>query len=64
MAAIKTSELTKKIKKLGCRFLEHGSRHDIWINPKTGGKAQVPRHKSAEIPIGTVEDILKNLGLK
>lgn len=33
---MKRSELLKQIKKEGCIFLSPGSRHDIYINPKTG----------------------------
>jgi hypothetical protein len=28
----------------GCILLRPGSRHDIYINPKTGQKQPVPRH--------------------
>jgi predicted RNA binding protein YcfA (HicA-like mRNA interferase family) len=61
---MKASELTRLAKKQGCYILRHGSRHDIWINPATGGTASIPRHKSEEVPTGTASQILKNLGLK
>ena len=61
---MKTSELTKLAKKNGCRLLRHGSRHDVWINPKTGGKTEIPRHSTADVPTGTANRILKDLGLK
>lgn len=61
---MKTSELTKLAKKHGCRILRHGSEHDIWINPQTGGTTSIPRHKSKELPKGTELKIKKDLGLK
>jgi predicted RNA binding protein YcfA (HicA-like mRNA interferase family) len=60
---MKASELTKLAGKQGCRIKRHGSEHDIWINPKTGGTASIPRHKSKEVSTGTVNNIMKNLGL-
>ena len=61
---MKASELTKLAKKHGCKIDSHGSRHDIWINPKTGGKAPIPRHKRKDVPTGTADRIMKDLGLK
>ena len=60
---MKTSEFIRQIKKKGAKFESHGSRHDWYVNPKNGQKAQVPRHKTKELPIGTVKDILNALGL-
>lgn len=61
---MKTSELVRYIKKHGCKLERQGSNHELWINPKTGQRTQVPRHSSHEIPTGTVNNILKALGLK
>jgi len=57
-------ELVRRLKKNKCQILRHGSRHDIWINPKTGGTTQVPRHPSKELPTGTANRIQADLGLK
>jgi len=61
---MKTSELTRLIKKQGCHILRHGSEHDEWINPRTGRSTYIPRHPSKELPTGTARKILKDLGLK
>ena len=61
---MKTSELTKLLKKAGCYFVEHGGDHDIWFSPITQKEFVVPRHPSKEIPTGTVNKILKDAGLK
>lgn len=61
---MKASELTRWAKKKGCHIKRHGAEHDIWINPKTGGTAQIPRHGSKEVPTGTANRIIKDLGLK
>jgi predicted RNA binding protein YcfA (HicA-like mRNA interferase family) len=63
MMPMKTNELTKMAKKKGCYIKRHGSEHDIWINPKTGNTASIPRHQSKEIATGTAHNIIKDLGL-
>jgi len=61
---MKAGELIKLAKKNGCRIKRHGSEHDIWINPKTGGTAAIPRHQSKEISTGLAIRIMKDFGLK
>ena len=61
---MKASELTKLAKMHGCYILRHGSEHDIWVNPKIGKTAQIPRHKSKEVRTGTASRIIKDLDLK
>ena len=60
---MKISEFIKLIKKKGAKFHSHGTRHDWYYNPKNNKKAQVPRHKTRELPTGTMKDILDGLGL-
>ena len=60
---MKTQELIKLLKKNKCQILRNGSRHDIWYSETTGKQFAVPRHK-AEIPIGTLNNILKDAGLR
>ncbi|MCL2604304.1 MAG: type II toxin-antitoxin system HicA family toxin [Defluviitaleaceae bacterium] len=60
---MKVSEITRLAKKHGCFIKRNGKKHDIWINPATGGTAPIPRHQGKEIPTGTEEDIKKKLGL-
>jgi predicted RNA binding protein YcfA (HicA-like mRNA interferase family) len=61
---MKASELTRLAKKHGCYVKRNGSEHDIWINPKTGVTARIPRHQSKEVATGTAHNIMKDLGLK
>ena len=61
---MKTSELIKKLKKIGCYIKVDGTNHDIWYTPKTGKTFLVWRHPSREIPPGTANSILKDAGLK
>jgi len=58
---MKRSELLKQIKKEGCVLLRDGSRHDIYINPKTGQKQPIPRH--SEIDNTLAKHIKKYLGI-
>jgi predicted RNA binding protein YcfA (HicA-like mRNA interferase family) len=41
---MKRNLLLKLIRKQGAVFVRHGSKHDIYENPKTGVVEQVPRH--------------------
>ncbi|MCL2047560.1 MAG: type II toxin-antitoxin system HicA family toxin [Defluviitaleaceae bacterium] len=61
---MKVSELTRLAKRHGCHIKRHGAEHDIWINPKTGSTASIPRHHSKEVATGTAKNIIKELGLK
>jgi mRNA interferase HicA len=58
---MKRSELLKQLKKEGCILLRPGSRHDIYINPKTGQKQPIPRH--SEIDNDLAKHIKKYLGI-
>lgn len=60
---MKTQELVKLLRKNGCYIKRNGSRHDIWYSELSCKEFSVPRHK-AEIPIGTLNNILKCAGLK
>lgn len=61
---MKTSELTKMLKGIGCYIVEHGKEHDKWHSDKTNKDFRVPRHKSKEIPTGTANSIMRDAGLK
>ncbi len=61
---MKTSELTKDMKKAGCSFVEHRGEHDLWYSPITGKEIMVPRHPGREIPTGTANKIKRDAGLK
>lgn len=41
-------EFIRKLLEDGCILLRPGSRHDIYMNPNTGQKQPVPRHKEKE----------------
>ena len=61
---MKTSELERLLKKAGCKKLNGGTKHEVWINCKTGVRFRVGRHPSKEVAVGTVNAILKEAGLK
>ncbi len=50
----------KRLRDAGCILSQHGSKHDKWINPKTGAYDYVPRH-CKEVAKGTAIKVLKNL---
>jgi len=60
---MKTQELVKILRKNGCYIKRNGSSHDIWYSELSQKEFIVPRHK-AEIPVGTLNNILKAAGLK
>lgn len=61
---MKVSELVRILSKNGCNLQHHGSNHDIWYSPITKKTTTVPRHGSQEIRKGTLNSILKRLGIE
>ena len=60
---MKYSELIKELKKIGCEIRRHGSSHDLWYSPVTGKTFPVGRHKTEDVPIGTLKSIKRDAGL-
>ncbi len=58
---MKRKELIKHLTKAGCVLYRHGSRHDIYLNPKNGKKQPLPRHPEIEEVLA--RHIKKFLGL-
>jgi predicted RNA binding protein YcfA (HicA-like mRNA interferase family) len=56
---MKRTELLKRINRIGCVFVRPVANHDIYMNPKTGKKQPVPRHR--EIDEQLAKHILKIL---
>ena len=61
---MKYSELTRKLKRLGCYFTRYGAgSHEIWRNPATGKQVPIPYHRSKEIGPGLLSRLLRELGV-
>lgn len=58
------AELARMLKKKNCKFNQHLTNHDEWINQNTGKKFKMGRHAKEEVPSGTLHSILKDAGLK
>ncbi len=58
---MKRKDLIKELSKAGCVLLRHGSRHDIYVNPRTGQKQPIPRH--SEVDEQLARHIRKYLGV-
>lgn len=56
-------ELEKLLKKDGWKLKSVKGSHYHYIHPTKPGKASVPNHKG-DLKIGTVDNILKQAGLK
>ncbi|MBN1687570.1 MAG: type II toxin-antitoxin system HicA family toxin [Candidatus Omnitrophica bacterium] len=56
---MKRRELIQKLLDVGCVFVRSGGRHDLYLNPKTGKKQPIPRHR--EIDENLAKHILKIL---
>ncbi len=41
---MKRNEFIREMVNAGCYLKRHGAKHDIYVNPKNGKKAPVPRH--------------------
>ena len=59
---MKRKEFIRELIKAGCYIKRHGTNHDIYMNPRTGRKAPIPRH--TEVKESLCELIRKQLGLK
>jgi len=57
------AELIRRIVKLGRAFHSNGKKHDVYINPVTGGKARILRHWTQQIDADTLSKIKKDLGM-
>ena len=56
---MKKTELLQKLIDKGAVFVRHGTKHDVYLQPKTKKEAAVPRHN--EINEFTAKAILKKL---
>jgi hypothetical protein len=54
-------EFIREIVRKGCVLERHGRKHDLYLNPRTGRKAPVPRHN--ELKDTLCEGIRKQLGI-
>jgi len=58
---VKRHDLIRQLVAEGCYLKRHGTKHDIYINPKNKRSAPVPRH--SEIKESLCELIRKQLGI-
>jgi predicted RNA binding protein YcfA (HicA-like mRNA interferase family) len=42
---MKRRDLVSMVEAAGAVLVQHGSKHDIYHNPKTGATQPIPRHK-------------------
>lgn len=61
---MKYSELEKRLRQAGCYILKEGANHTIWFSPITGQKFPVGRHKTQDVPNGTLKSISKAAGIE
>ncbi len=61
---MKYSELEKILKKAGCTVYREGSNHTMWYSPITGQTFPVGRHRTEDVPKGTLKSIMTAAGLK
>ena len=64
MMKVRYSELEKLLRKSGCRLHAEGANHEIWFSPITGKKFTLSRHKTEEVPAGTLKSIKRSAGLE
>ncbi|MEW6102973.1 MAG: type II toxin-antitoxin system HicA family toxin [bacterium] len=58
---MKRYDFIRELVDKGCYLKRHGAKHDIYVNPKQGKKAPIPRH--LEIKESLCRLIRKQLGL-
>jgi len=59
---LRKQEFIRELVNSGCYLKRHGSNHDIYVNPKNGKKAPVPRHQ--EIKDSLCKLIRRQLGIE
>lgn len=58
------SELEKELRAIKCTVVREGANHAMWYSPVTGKTFPVSRHKTEEVPTGTLKSIKRDAGLK
>jgi mRNA interferase HicA len=58
---LKREAFLKELDNSGCMLKRHGKRHDLYLNPKAGKVAPVPRHQEIRDTLYSL--IRKQLGL-
>lgn len=61
---MKYSEAERKLKKAGCYQDGEMNGHPMWYSPITKEYFKMSHHKSQEISIGVLKDIIKRSGVK
>ena len=56
---MKRREFVRKTEEMGCQFIRHGGKHDLYQNPRTRMAQPDPRHQ--EINEFLARSILKKL---
>ena len=59
---MKRRAFLRELRRADCYLKRHGSRHDLYANPRNGRTAPIPRHK--EIKESLCRLIRKQLGLE
>lgn len=57
-------EVEKLLRKNRCTVIREGANHRMWYSEITQKTFPVSRHKTQEVPKGTLDSILKSAGLK
>ena len=52
------SELEKELRKINCTIIREGANHTMWYSPVTGKTFPVSRHKTEEVPTGTLLSLI------
>lgn len=61
---MKYSELEKILRQAGCYPMKEGANHTIWYSPTTEKKFPVGRHRTEDVPTGTLRSIKKAAGVE
>jgi len=59
---VKRRQLIEHLRRHGCELEREGARHSIYLNPKKGTKASIPRH--SEIDNRLALKVCRQLGVR
>lgn len=58
-------QLTRKLRRMGWEmYRQAAGSHEIWWHPQSGKRTVVSKHGNADIPIGTLRAIARDIGIK
>lgn len=63
LTPLKPADVIKKLRKIGFRRPFPGGKHMRMVNLKTGKIIPIPVHKTKEVSVGLIREIINEIGI-